>query len=78
MNTTYISVLEQDLVNLGARILHKLATRVEYDQGNLAIAQDTQLVRFLHETLLSFQKGDLDVKYENMLQVVIERIEDCT
>ena len=49
-------VLQQDFVHVRARVLKKFARRIEDDQGDFAVAQDAQFVRFLHQAELAFRK----------------------
>ena len=56
---TVFRILEQDAVHVGARILEQLVGVVEDDQSDLAITQDAQLVRFLHQTKLTLRKRHL-------------------
>lgn len=56
---TYLSILHENLVDFSAGILNQFAIRVEYNQGNFAIAQDAQFIRLLHEPLFSLQECDL-------------------
>lgn len=52
MRLVVLGVLEQDLVHVGAGVLEQLVRVVEDDEGDLAVTQDTQLVRLLHQTEL--------------------------
>lgn len=45
-----LRVLEQNAVHIGRGVLKEFVIAVEYDNHNLALAQHTQLVRFLHQT----------------------------
>lgn len=46
------SVFQENLVHVGARVLEQLVVGVEDDDGDLAVAEDAQLVSFLHQTEL--------------------------
>lgn len=48
-----LGVFEQDLVHISAGVLEQLVRVVEDDQGDLTVAQHTQLVGFLHQAKLS-------------------------
>ena len=52
-------ILEKDLVHVGGGILEKLVVRVEDDDGNLAVAEDRQLVGLLHQAELALGEGHL-------------------
>lgn len=52
MRLVVLGVLEQDLVHVSAGILEQLVGVVEDDEGDLAVTQDTQLIRLLHQTKL--------------------------
>lgn len=68
-----LGVLEQDLVHVGAGVLEQLVGVVEDDEGDLAVAQDAQLVRLLHQAelplgerhLVDGQKKKLSKNYKN-------------
>lgn len=47
-----LGVFEQNFVHVGAGVLEQLVGVVEDDEGDLAVAQDAQLIRFLHQTEL--------------------------
>lgn len=55
----YLGVSEKDLVDIMRRVLNKLVVRVEDNKANLAVAEDTQLHRLLHQSESSLLKGDL-------------------
>lgn len=55
----YLGVSEKDLVDIMRRVLDKLVVGVEDNKANLAVAEDTQLHRFLHQSESSLLKGDL-------------------
>ncbi len=59
MRLIVLGVLEQDLVHVGAGILEQLVGVVEDDEGDLAVTQDTQLIRLLHQTKLPFGERHL-------------------
>jgi len=46
------SILEQNSVHVRARVLEQLVGTVEHDQRDLTVAQNTQFVRFLHQSKL--------------------------
>lgn len=54
-----LGVLEQHLVHVRAGVLEQLVGRVEDDQCNLTVAQDTQLIGLLHQSKFSFGEGHL-------------------
>ena len=55
-------VLEQDLVHVGAGVLEQLVGVVEDDERDLAVAEDAQLVRLLHQTELALGEGHLSTE----------------
>lgn len=59
-----LGVLEQDLVHVGAGVLEQLVGVVEDDEGDLAVAQDAQLVRLLHQAELSLGERHLEERGE--------------
>ena len=54
-------VLEKDLVHVSAGVLEQLVVGVEDDDGDLTVAQNTQLVSFLHQTKFPLGEGHLSV-----------------
>ncbi len=48
-----LGVLEQNAVHVGAGVLEQLVVAIKYDDHDLALAQHTQLVGFLHEAELA-------------------------
>lgn len=64
MGLVVLCVLKQDLVHVSAGVLKQLVGVVKDDESDLAVAQDTQLVRLLHQTELPFGEGHL-VEGEN-------------
>ena len=61
-----LGVLEEDLVHVSARVLVQLVARAEDYQGDLAVAEDGQLVRLLHDAEFSLverhlRKQSLDI-----------------
>lgn len=54
-----LSVLEKDLVHVGACVLEQLVGVVEDDEGDLAVTKDAQLVRLLHQTELPLGESHL-------------------
>ena len=60
MRLIVLCVLEEDLVHVGGGILVQLVAGAEDDQRDLTVAQHGQLVRFLHNTKLSFVKRHLN------------------
>ena len=56
-----LGVLEQHLVHVGAGVLEQLVVGVEDDDGDLAVAEDAQLVRFLHQTELPLGERHLTI-----------------
>ena len=59
MRLVVLGILEQHLVHVGARILEQLVGTVEDDERKLAIAQNRQFVRFLHQTKFALGEGNL-------------------
>ena len=55
-------VFEQDFVHVGWSVLIQFVWRAEYDQGDFAVAQNTQLVGFLHHSKLSLIERHLQGK----------------
>jgi hypothetical protein len=55
----YLGVSEKDLVDIMRRVLDELVVGVEDNKANLAVAEDTQLHRLLHQSEPSLLKGDL-------------------
>lgn len=66
-----LGVLEKNLVHVGAGILIQLVTRAEDNQGNLAVAQNRQLVRLLHYPELPFVEGHLSIDRQESISVVL-------
>jgi len=62
MRVAVLRVLEQYMIHISAGILEQLVSTAEHDQSDLTIAQDTQLIRFLHQTELALCKRHLDRK----------------
>ena len=56
-----LSVFEQDLVDVSARVLEQLVVVVENDERDFTVAQDGQLHGLLHQTILALGEGDLAV-----------------
>lgn len=56
----YLGVSEQDAVHVMRRVLDQLVVGVEDDEANLAVAQDTQFHRFLHQSEPALLKRHLD------------------
>ena len=54
-------IFEKDLVHVGAGVLEQLVVRVEDDDGDLAVAEDTQLVGLLHQPELSLGERHLTI-----------------
>lgn len=55
----YLGILHQYLVNFSTGILNKLAIRIEDDQSDFAVAENTELVRLLHQPLFPLEERDL-------------------
>ncbi len=56
-------ILEEDLVHVCGGVLEELVVRVEDDDGDLAVAEDAQLVGLLHEAELPLREGHLTVTF---------------
>ena len=54
-----LRVLHEDLVDVGAGILVQLLVVPNDNEGHVDVAEDTQLVRLLQQTVLPFAEGDL-------------------
>lgn len=54
-----LCVLHEDLVDVGAGILVQLLVVPNDNEGHIHVAEDTQLVRLLQQTVLPFAEGDL-------------------
>ena len=54
-------IFEKDLVHVCGGVLEELVVRVEDDDGDLAVAEDAQLVGLLHEAELPLREGHLTV-----------------
>jgi len=54
-----LGVFEQHFVHIRGRVLVQLVGRAEDDEGDLAVAQDAQLVGLLHHSELALVKRDL-------------------
>ena len=67
---TVLGVLEQNAVHVGARILEQLVGTVEHDQCNLAVAQNAQFVRFLHQTELALRERNLHSEKKSRSQTL--------
>ena len=52
-------IFEQNFVHVWAGVLEQFVVRVEDDDGDLAVAEDGQLVRLLHQTKLALCKRHL-------------------
>lgn len=64
MRLVVFGVLEQDLVHVGAGVLEQLVGVVEDDEGDLAVTEDAQLVRLLHQAELPLGEGHLAKRWE--------------
>lgn len=60
-NSLVTCVFEEDLVHVCGGVLEELVVRVEDDDGDLAVAEDAQLVGLLHEAELPLREGHLTV-----------------
>ena len=69
MRLVVLRVLEQDFVHVGGRILVELVGRAEDDEGDLAVAQDAQLVRLLHHSELAFVERHLEGDFKTALRL---------
>ena len=56
---TVLGVLEQDAVHVSAGVLEQLVGMVEYDQRDLAVTQNAQLIRLLHQPKLALRERHL-------------------
>lgn len=54
-----LGVFEQNLVHVRAGVLEEFVGAVEDDEGDLTVAQHTQLVRLLHQSELALGEGHL-------------------
>lgn len=54
-----LRVLEQNFIHVSTSVLEQFIGTVENNQGNLAVAQYTQLISFLHQAKLSLCKRHL-------------------
>ena len=70
MGLIVLCVLEEYFVHVRAGILEKFVGTVEDDQRNLAVAQNAQLVRFLHQPKFTFCKRNLKPTKNNKLLMV--------
>jgi len=59
LRVAVLGVLEQDSVHVGAGVLEQLVGTVEHDQCDLAVTQNTQLIRLLHQTELALRERHL-------------------
>ena len=59
MRFVVLGVFEQDFIHVGGSVLEQFVAAAEDDEGDLAVAQHRQLVRFLHEPELSLGERDL-------------------
>ena len=57
-----LCVLEQYFVHVRRRVLEQFIARVENDQRDFAVAQNRQLVGFLHQTKLALRECHLKTK----------------
>jgi len=58
-----LSILEKHLIHIRAGILIEFVAAAENDEGNLAVTQDRQLVRFLHYSKFAFVKSYLSIPF---------------
>jgi len=56
---TVLGVFEQDAAHVGAGVLEQFVGVVEDDQSYLAVTQNAQFVRLLHQTELSLRERHL-------------------
>jgi hypothetical protein len=56
---TYLGVFHQRLVNVSAAVLNKLIVGCEDDKSYFTIAQNAELIGFLHQAVFALQKGHL-------------------
>lgn len=59
MGLIVFGVLEQDLVHVRAGVLEEFIGAVEDDKRYFTVAQNTELVRLLHQTKLSLSESYL-------------------
>ena len=59
MGLIVLSVLEEDLVHIGAGVLVQLVARAEDNEGDLTVTEHGQLVGLLHDAELSLVKRHL-------------------
>ena len=62
MGLVVLGVLEEDLVHVGGRVLVQLVGGAEDDEGDLAVAQDAQLVGLFHHAELALVERHLRKK----------------
>lgn len=62
MRLVVLSVLEENFVHVCAGILKQFVGAVEYDKCDLAVAQDAELVRLLHEAELALGESNLHAR----------------
>jgi len=63
---TVLGVLEQNAIHVGTRVLEELVAAAEHDESYLAVAQNAQLVRFLHQSKLALRERYLREHVMNM------------
>lgn len=66
-----LGVLQQDLVHVRAGVLVQLVAAAEDDQRDLAVAQDRQLVRLLHDAELPLVESHL--RHTNLITTGLKR-----
>lgn len=59
MGLIVLSVFKQNFVHVGAGVLEQFISAVEDDEGDLTVAQNTQLVGLLHKSKLPLCKRNL-------------------
>ena len=59
MRVAVFGVFEQHVVHVGAGVLEQLVAAAEHNQRDLAVTQNAQLVRLLHQTELTLRERHL-------------------
>ena len=72
-----LGVLEQHAAHVRAGVLEQLVGVVEDDQRDLAVAQNAQLVRFLHQPELALRERHLRATHTNSTQSSFNRPLSC-
>ena len=59
MRLVVLGVFEEDFIHVGGGVLVEFVAAAEDDEGDLAVAQHRQFIRFLHDAELALVEGHL-------------------